>query len=144
MTRPLEVPDVSTLRDALRDEIRHSAHARFLHRLHCMVLVGEGHNCYAVANCFGESPRALERWVHRCEKFGVDGLREQPKAIPGSTKLTQAQLHSLEQNLRDSPGELGYESCEWTGGLLRTHLERAHNVTLSVRHCQRLLRRLMA
>lgn len=138
---PLSVPDAPKLRDLLRREINDSSHARYLNRLHCLLLIACGHNCYEVAHYFGESPRTLELWIHRYEEAGIDGLKDRPRGGPGSRKLTTPQLSALEVDLREHPGELGYAQSAWSGKLLVTHLERKYNVRLSVRHAQRLLRR---
>ena len=138
--RALRVPDIPTLRDALREELHHSAHARYLNRLHCLLLMGCGHSCYQIAKCLGESPRALELWVHRYREEGINGLKDHPRATGrGSRKLTQPQLKALEQDLLKRPDGLGYEKQRWDGALLKSHLEREYSVSFSARHCRRLL-----
>jgi transposase len=141
MTRPLKVGDEHLLQAALRRERNHSAHARYVDRLICLLLVGRGHTCYEVASCLGQSPRAVERWVHRFEAEGPDGLKERARAAgSGSRTLTARQVASVASDVARSPRVLGYEARSWTGPLLARHLGNEYHVTLSVRHCQRLLR----
>ena len=140
--RPLRVPDTPTLRDALREELHHSAHARYLNRLQCLLLVACGHTCYEVAKCFGESPRSVERWIHRYEEQSLDGLKDHPRTSRGSRKLTLPILRALERDLQSSPNELGYREQRWTGRLVAIHLEREYRVQLSPRHCSRILHQL--
>ena len=140
--RPLIVPDAPELRNALMNELRHYENARYLHRLHCLVLVEGAYSCDKVAKCFGESARSIERWIHRFEDQGLEGLSDhRTMAHPGSRTLTQPQLNSLGQDLRKNPFSLGYATRRWTGKLLRSHLEHRYGVTFSLRHCQRLLRK---
>lgn len=101
--QPLRISEAPPLRARLREELRHSGHARYLNRLHCLLLVAQGCTCHEVAACFGESARAVERWVHRYEEAGIDGLRELPRGAPGARKLTGPQLQGLKVDLQHAP-----------------------------------------
>ena len=74
--KALQIADAETMRIALQQEISRSDESRYDHRLHGVLLVGQGHSCYAVADWFGEHPTTIERWVHRFEERGFAGLRE--------------------------------------------------------------------
>ena len=76
----LEITTPATVQAALRHEGEHSPQTRFVHRLHCLLLVGTGRSCYEVAEVFGDDPRSVERWVHEFQQHGVEGLRE--KRVP--------------------------------------------------------------
>ena len=134
----LEVHAQEILRAALIDEARHSRQSRFAHRLHCVRLVGAGRSCYEVAEVFGDNPRTVERWVREFEHFGIDGLKERPR--PGRhAKLAKDQMQGLALALGRPPRELGYAVGEWDGNALRAEILRRFGVTLSRRHCQRLI-----
>ena len=51
----------ATVKAALWHEGEHSPQSRFVHRLHCLLLVGTGQSCYQVAKVFGDDPRSIER-----------------------------------------------------------------------------------
>jgi transposase len=138
--QPLRISKAFRLQATLRDELRHCAYARYLNRLHCLLLVAEGHTCYEAARCFGESARAVERWVHRYEEGGIEALRDLRRGAPGSRKLTSPQIRALALELQGSPRELGYEHGRWSGSLCAHHILRRYGIRLSLRHCQRLLR----
>jgi putative transposase len=128
-----------TLSCALRVELQQSEKARFLHRLHCVILVGQGYSCRNVAKCFDADSSTVARWTRHFKGVGTDGLRDDLKS-GRPAKLGLNQLKALEQDLRKTPAELGYNGTRWYGKVLATHLQQRHGVNLSVRQCQRLLR----
>lgn len=126
---------------ALQDEIRRSSEARYDHRLHGVLLVAHGLSCREVARRLGDAPRTVENWVHRFEQDGfaglADGLREGRPARLGPKERAQ-----VEQALRRSPADYGLPAQLWDGPLLSSFLKKQFGVTLRVRQCQRLFRRL--
>ena len=137
----LEVTTSAAIQAALRHEGEHSPQARFVHRLHCLALVGAGRSCYEVAAVFGDDPRSVERWVREFQQFGIEALREKPHPGRHAT-LADAQMRQLALALKSVPRELGYAADVWNSKLLRAEIARRYGVTLSARHCQRLFRSL--
>lgn len=122
-------------------EIMRSKESRYSHRLHGILTVCRGLNCYESAAVWGRSPRALEYWVRRFEENGVSGLLE--KHRPGRPSgLNEEDWKRLGKELRSDPVLCGYPDRRWTGRLLSDHIKKNYQAVLSVRHCQRLLRRL--
>ncbi len=140
--KPLSITNVETLSDTLREELRHSAHARYVNRLCCLLFAACGHHSYEVARCLGESPRSLERWIHKYQEEGIEGLKDHARTMPGSRTLTHTQVRALEHDVHMDPHDLGYDSHTWSGKLLEAHIERKYSVVFSERHCQRLLHHL--
>ena len=139
--RRLEIQNVSALRNSVRRELPGSPRARYLHRLHCLLCVAAGHSCYEVAEWFGESPRNIERWVHRWSDHGAEGLRELPR--PGRrSRLGPKAVAVVRRDLAGDPRVHGTGGAAWTGATLSAHLCTHFGIRLSERQCQRLLRRL--
>lgn len=137
----LEISNKVKLEAEFREEIHRSEKTRFLHRLHCILLVSEGFSSYDLARWFGENPRTVERWVHHYNEWGIEGLKEGRK--PGRpAKLKDEQLQRLQKDILKKPIAFGYAKNEWDGNLLAMHLNRYYRTALSVRQCQRLLRQL--
>ena len=127
--------DVASL---LRARVDGSVEAAFLHRLHCIVLVGAGLSCARVAAAFGSDPRTVQRWVGRFEASGVDGLHD----TAGSgrpARLDDARLRQLRSVLATDPRLSGHALDAWNAEALRLEIERRFGVTHSARHCARLL-----
>ena len=135
----LEVTTPAAVQGALRPEGEHSPQSRFVHQLHCLLLVGTGRSSYQVAEVFGDDPRSVERWVREFQQHGIEGLRE--KLHPGrQATLAHSQMRQLAVALKSVPRELGYSADVWNNKLLRAEILRRFDVTLSARHCQRLFR----
>ena len=137
----LQVAHPEAARDALRQMLDSSPQSRFEHRLHCVLLVGAGHRCHEVAKVFGDDARTVQRWVQKFLRCGTDGLRDTPP--PGRhAKLTVAETAQLGDVLKQPPGAFGHAAEVWCSDLLRNEIASRFAVTMSRRHCQRLLMRL--
>ncbi len=136
--RKLEVPNTLVLQSAIRQEVAQNHQHRFLHRIHCMLLLAQGFSCYQVAEWFDEHPRTVERWAHYYKQYGIDGLRDDQKT-GRPAKLRDDQLRQVQKDILKLPRELGYSQDAWNGKLLQNYLEHHHDVGLSVRQCQRIL-----
>lgn len=88
-----------------------------------------------------ESERTVQRWVNRFEQIGFAGLHAGERAGRPS-RLSDEQWQGLEEDLRCSPRELGFEQTLWDGVVLAEHLRRRYRVELGVRQCQRLFRQM--
>lgn len=135
----LEVTNPAAIQTALRHEGNHSPQSRFLHRLHCLLLVGTGRSCHEVAEVFGDSPRSVERWVREFQQHGVEGLRDKPHTGRHAT-LAAGQMRQLALVIKSDPREVGYAPDAWNNKLLRAEILHRFGVTTSVRHCQRIFR----
>ena len=134
--RKLEIKDAAMSQLAIQQEIMKNEESRYNHRLHGLLLVCKGFNCYEVADILGHSPRTVEYWVRHFEQHGFAGLSDAPR--PGRPPtLTDTIRQALEKDLRTDPRELGYSQTMWDGKLLSHHLRAVYKVKLGVRQCQR-------
>jgi len=132
--KALTISDHEEIILALQDEIRRSPEARYDHRLH-------GLSCREVARRLGDAPRSVQNWVHRFDQHGFAGLADGERQGRPS-RLTSKQREQVEEALRRSPSHYGLPAQLWDGPLLSSFLKRQLRVTLQVRQCQRLFRRL--
>jgi transposase len=139
--RKLRPSHSEPIRKLIADAASMSDEQRFLHRLHCVLLVSVGRSCYEVAAWFGENPRTIERWVHAHEEDCVSGLQDHHGA-GRPARLSFEQARNVTRELGQSPVAFAYEEGTWNGKLLAKHLETRYGVHLSVRQCQRMLRAL--
>ena len=139
--RRLSLGNAMWVRELIHASIKSSCEQRFLHRLHCVLLVAEGRSCYEVARWFGEDARTIERWVHALGEHGMEGLRERHSG-GRPTKLAGEQVRRLMLDLQRPPRVYGYPQPEWSGKGLALHLEGRFGIKLSARQCQRMMRRL--
>ena len=139
--RRLEIRETDIMQIAVQQEIMRSEESRYDHRLHGVLLICNGFSSNEVAELFGHSPRTVQYWIHRFEESGFAGLEETPR--PGRpSRIEEAVLEEISQQLRQYPRELGYAQNLWDGKLLSHHLKERFGISLGVRQCQRLFRQL--
>lgn len=139
--RKLQVDDAEIMKITLQQEITRSDESRYDHRLHGVLLVSQGLDCYQVADYLGQDPVTVQRWVHRCNVKGLGGLRE-GEHTGRPSRVTPQQWSELEKVLRRSPRRQGYGQNLWDGKLLAHHLQERYALILGVRQCQRIFRQL--
>lgn len=131
---------VAEIRTAIRQSVQHSRDHRYLYRLFCVLLLAEGRSPQQVAEWLGEHARTLERWRKRFVEQGTEGLRDDTS--PGRPpKLNPEQLNAVLGDLNQPAYMFGFSSAKWQGKLLREHLKERYEVDISLRQCQRLLKR---
>jgi transposase len=136
-----ETANSLALEDALKEQLKQSPEMRFLHRLHCVLLVSRGHSGAEIASWSGDNPSSVARWMRHYRAFGIQGLQDDQRS-GRPARLNIDQMKTLERDLCQTPGEFAYDEPVWNGKLLAVHIQRRTDVELSVRQCQRLLRQL--
>jgi transposase len=139
--KALTISDQEEMILALQDEIRRSPDARYDHRLHGVLLVAEGMSCRRAAAALGDSPGTVVNWVRRFEQTGFGGLYDR-EGRGRRGRLSREQMRQVETALRKTPVHYGLPAQLWDGPLLSSFLAKQCGVTLRVRQCQRLFRRL--
>jgi transposase len=140
--KALTLSDRETMILALQDEIRRSDAARYDHRLHGVLLVAQGSTCPEVSRMLGDSARTVEYWVRRFEERGFAGLQEGTRS-GRPRRLSETQLSEIADALRTTPVDCGMPgSGLWDGKTLSAYVSKQFGVSLKVRQCQRLFRRL--
>lgn len=139
----LRVEHPQAVGEAIRAMVEGQGEQLLLHKLHCVLLVGQGCTCHQVATWFGDTTRSVERWVSAFNDDGVVGLQWH-----GSHGRPPRLPHDFEQRLRcelrQTPAACGVGGPLWTGRLLEQHLAEHYGIRMSLRQCQRTLQRLGA
>lgn len=113
------------------------SHRTAAQRLRSVKLVLSGLSAVAVAKRFGDSPRAVAKWVERFEASGTDGLVEKPRSgRPSSLSPVQ------EKRLRAFVEHADAQAEPMSGGILAEHVAKHFGITLTRRQCERILKRL--
>jgi transposase len=114
--------------------------ARFVRRLDIIALICDGHSTNHVASFFGIHPTTVQRWIHRLNKSGIEGLRDRP-GKGRRPLLKNANRVTFEKDLAKSPKDFGYNQRRWKGKLLSHHLKLHYGIDLKERQCQNLIRK---
>lgn len=132
---------IAQLRDAVRKQIGHSREKRACYRAFCLLMIIQGQRIGDIANALGEHTRTIERWRKRFNEQGVAGLLDDTS--PGRpSRLSDKDMAALRQDLQSPPRAFGIDADQWRGKQLRAHLADHYKVELSLRQCQRLLKKL--
>lgn len=139
--RKLILEEPESVRRTIRAAVKGSRDQLLLHKLHCVLLVGLGRSCHEVASWFGDDTRTIERWVGAFNRQGVGGLC--PHLQVGRTSQLPADTaQRVAFEIKQPPFACGFPDMGWGGKLLKQHLISHYGVTMSLRQCQRFLRRL--
>lgn len=123
----------------IRQEFRRSAEARYLHRLHGVLLVLLGLSTVKAGKLLGDPQRTVAHWVIQFKAKGLNGLRDAEKSgRPGTLNVVQQQ--ALSNALAKPPQDAGLNASVWTGALVSSFLRERYGVALTTRQCTRLLR----
>ena len=123
----------------IHKEFHRSSEARYIHRLHGVLLVLSGMSSVQAGRLLHHPRRSISYWVSRFEKHGPSGLED--AEIPGRpATLNAGQERAVEAALKKSPKESGMEGDVWTGALVATFINKRYRIQMTMRHCRRILR----
>jgi transposase len=134
---------IAQLRDAVRKQVGKSREKRACYRAFCLLMILHGQKASDVAEALGEHTRTIERWRKRFTDQGLDGLLDETS--PGRpSRLSEQAMAALSHDIQSPPASLGLPGEHWRGKQLQQHLTQHYSVELSLRQCQRLLKKLHA
>jgi transposase len=141
MPKKLLISRQEELREGTKRYLSTHEEARFVRRLDLLLLISSGEKVSHLSKVYGISPVTMQRWVHRFNEEGIDGLRDQAKK-GRPRRLTDEQKSMLKRELMDNPISMGYRQGHWDGKLLSFHLMKKYKVSYKVRRCQMLFHEL--
>ena len=125
----------------IRKEFRRSKEARYVHRLHGVLLVLLGSSTVEAGKLLGVPQRTIADWAIAFNKHGLTGLTEGEKTGRPSM-LNAKQRKALKTAIAKTPAAAGLSGDTWTGALLAALVRKRFGPKLTMRHCRRLLRAL--
>ena len=139
MPKVLQIKDVERVNAEIQDYFSVNEDARFVRRLDVILLICNEHQINYVAGLFEVNPTTVQRWIHRLNTFGFEGLRDKP-GRGRRPRLTTSDRVELRHDLGKSPKDFGYQQARWDGKLLSHHLKLHYGVELKVRQYQNLFK----
>src|SRR5882724_3124836 len=122
----------------IRDEFHRSEEARYIHRLHAVLLVLLGLSTVKAGKFLGDPQRTVAHWVIQFKEHGLKGLREAEKSGRPEI-LSVVQKKMLMDALAKSPKDVGLKAEAWTNKILLSFVHKRYGIKLNLRHCSRLL-----
>ena len=141
MPKVLQIKDLEKIKNEIQTYFNANENARFVRRLDVIALICNGHALNYVAGLFGINSTTVQRWIHRLNESGFQGLKDKPGRGRRS-QINDAYRLKLKSDLEKSPKDLGYDQARWDGKLLSHHLKVKYSVELRVRQCQNLFKQL--
>ncbi len=143
MAKLLSVSNTDEIKKEAFKLFSSNAQARFIRRVDIICLLCSGHSLPFVSSLFNINKTTIQRWVHRVNQHGLNGLKDkQGRGRPSS--LSNNHKKELKNDLKKSPSEFGYNQSKWDGKLLSHHLDKNYNVNLKIRQCQNLFKELIS
>ena len=141
MPKKLMLENTDQIKREINNYFAADEDARFVRRIDVISLICNGHSINYVAGLFGINSTTVQRWIHRLNESGFQGLKDKPGRGRRS-KLNDNDRLRLKSDLEKSPKDLGYDQARWDGKLLSHHLKVQYGVELKVRQCQNLFKQL--
>ena len=128
--------DINSLLEEGKKIMSSSEDTKYLMRVFTVILVLSGSK---VSELSGMTKDAAVFDFKIVDEEGFEGLRN--KKIPGRPpRLSDEQLAALDLAIQSDPKDYGFKT--WDGPALSKYIEATFNVTIGVRRCQELFRKL--
>ncbi len=97
-------------------------------KLYAIIQLTRGYSTRKLEEFYRVTHKQICNWADRFDAEGIDGLRMKPGRGRHSF-ISEQQKEQLKSDLSQSPEIFGYNTSNWSGPLLRKHLEEAYQVT---------------
>jgi transposase len=111
---------------------------RLLLRLKCVKLIQNGKSASEVARLHGQSSRAVSYWAMRFKQHGIEGLKDARSRSGRKSRLDPSQTKTMEAFVMQSRKK----SSPITGNLLSKYIKDTFGISLTVRQCERIIKRI--
>ena len=124
----------------LRSRLSRADDPKAVKRLMIALAYVDGESVSALSRRYGIPASTIYYWLDRLEERPLDEAVADDSRPGRPRELTEEERDRLASDLRDPPGEHGYDAAEWTSALVREHVDREFDVEYSPGHVRRLLR----
>ena len=121
MPKVLKIKNVEKVKTEIQNHFSANEDARFVRRLDVIALICNGHALNSVADLFSINATTIQRWIHRLNEIGFQGLKDSP-GRGRRCRLRDADRLELKEDLIKRPKDFGYGKVRWDGKLLSHHL----------------------
>jgi transposase len=108
-------------------------------KLYAILQLSKGYSSRKLTEFYHVSFKQICNWADRFDEEGIDGLRIKP-GRGRKPRLTNDQKYQLQGDVLKSPETFGYNTANWTGALVRHHLEKRYKVTIKLSSAYNLMR----
>ncbi len=140
----LSIHSPRTIERQINSLISSDPESKFIYRLCSLKMFINDPDCSTekLGRIMQASPRTIANWVHIINETGnIEVLRDKEK--PGrAPRLTDEQLLELQSDIQQHPSSFNLEANLWDGKTLSHHIKKRFGITIQVRQCQRVFKKL--
>jgi transposase len=96
-------------------------------KLYAIIQLTRGYSTRRLTEFYRITHKQICNWADRFDSEGIDGLRMKPGRGRRSF-MSFHQKQQLKNDLLQSPETFGFNTANWSGSLLRKHLENTYQV----------------
>jgi transposase len=96
-------------------------------KLYAIIQLTRGYSTYKLEEFYRVTHKQISNWADRFDAEGIAGLRMKPGRGRRSYISTE-QKQRLKADLHQSPETFGYNTSNWSGPLLKQHMENSHRI----------------
>lgn len=96
-------------------------------KLYAIIQLTRGYSTRKLEEFYRVTHKQICNWADRFDSEGIDGLRMKP-GRGRHPLISNEQKEQVKADLSKSPEEFGYNTANWSGPLLRKHLESTYQV----------------
>ena len=96
-------------------------------KLYAILQISRGYSSRKLEEFYCSSFKQICNWATRFDAEGIEGLRIKPGRGRHS-RLSKEQKYQLQGDLLKTPEEFGYNTANWSGPLMRSHILKTFQV----------------
>ena len=141
MMKALSITHPEVTRESLLEIAEKTPGAWIGIRIAGYLLMLSGWKSTQVAELFDLSRLGLVKWIRKANHRGLASIEDRPRS-GRPARIDARVLKELDKILSKSPKQVGISRAKWDGVMVSEYLKRHHQITIHVRHAQRLIRKL--
>jgi transposase len=111
-------------------------------RLYAVYQMALGATSRDLEKIYNVSFKSVCNWVHAFNKYGVDGLKDEPKS-GRKPRLTNEQIETIKETiLNKKPSDYNYNTSTWTGPLIMDFIAKQFGVNFKKAQIYNLMKKM--
>jgi transposase len=111
-------------------------------RLYAVYQIALGAASRDLEEIYNVSFKSVCNWVHAFNKYGVEGLKDEPKS-GRKPRLTNEQIETIKTTiLNKKPTDYNYNTSTWTGPLIMDFIEKQFGVNFKKAQIYNLMKKM--
>ena len=110
-------------------------------KMYAIIQLTRGYSTRKLQEFYRVTHKQICNWADRFDREGIEGLRIKPGRGRHS-RLSKEQKYQLQGDLLQSPEVFGYNTANWSGPLMRSHIQKTYQLEYKLAAIYNLMREL--